>query len=174
MEQYDIAFKGLKTGMHSFGFDLEDSFFDHFDNADCKGGTVRVDAAMEKKDHLLSFLFMFSGTIRVVCDRCLEIFDMPMSFQCPLYVRFGEDNSEADADVIYLATKEHKLNLLEFFNENIYLNLPLKRVHPVGGNGIPLCNREMLDNLEKHLVKEDKERTDPRWDSLKGLIDKKN
>jgi uncharacterized protein len=129
---------------------------------------------MEKKDHLLSFLFLFSGTIRVVCDRCLEIFDMPLSFQCPLYVRFGEDNEEADADVIYLATKEHKLNLLEFFNENIYLNLPLKRVHPVDGNGIPLCNREMLDALEKHLVKEDKEGTDPRWDSLKGLIDKKN
>ena len=173
IELYDIPFKGLETGTHHFGFDLRDSFFDHFDNDDSKGGSISIEAEMEKKDYLLSFSFTFTGSIRVICDRCLETFDMALAFESVLYVRFDEEKKAEDADVIYLDAKEHKLNIAEYFMESIRLNLPIKRIHPSNENGVPLCNREMLEKLEQHRAKENKEKTDPRWDSLKNLKDKK-
>jgi uncharacterized metal-binding protein YceD (DUF177 family) len=52
------------------------------------------------------------------------------------------------------------------------LALPVRRVHPDLDNGKSGCNTRMMEKLEKHIVSGETERTDPRWDELKKLMDK--
>ena len=172
--QYDIPFKGLKTGMHHFSFELSQRFFDNFDNPDCKGGAISVDVEMDKKNHLLSILCSFSGSVRVVCDRCLEKFSLAIDFDSNLFVKFGEEGAQVDADVICLELHEHKLNLAEYFFESVCLNLPIKRVHHKDNEGNNMCNREMIKKIDSHRVKNGKKSTDPRWDTLKNIKNKKH
>jgi len=173
-DQYDILFKGLKTGMHHFGFDLDDDFFGHYDNTDCLGGEIAVSVEMEKKDHLLSLFFEFSGYTRVVCDRCLDEFNIPVAFQSSLFVKFGEEPENSDADVIYLEENEHKLNIGGYMIESICLSLPLRKVHIDDEQGNSTCNRTMIDKLKSHKASGERQNTDPRWDVLKNIANKYN
>jgi uncharacterized protein len=170
IEQYSILFKSLRTGIHSFKFVMDSRFFEHFDNPECPGGAFSVDLEMDKKSHLLSMFFTFSGEATVTCDRCLDEFSLPLEFNTRLFVRFGEEVMETDADVIYLDPNEHKLNLAEYLLESICLNLPVKRVH----ENIDDCNRDMIRKLNKHVIKPDEKGTDPRWDSLRDINKNKN
>ncbi len=173
IRQYDIPFKGLKTGIHQYNFKLTDRFFDYYNNRDCLEGSVNIDVEMDKRDHLISFYFHFSGYVRVICDRCLEEFNMPVDFESNLFVKFGEEKTEKDVDVIYLERNEHKLNLADYFLESICINLPIKKVHQKDNKGTHPCNQDMIEKLENHKVNENKKTTDPRWNSLKNLISKK-
>ncbi len=169
-EKYNIRYKGLRTGHHNLNFELEDSFFRNFDDPECRGGSIRIEAELEKKDDLLTFVFTFSQSVKVVCDRCLEEFDLPLNFKTTLYVRFDEEGPQEDPEVLHLDPKENKICLARYFMESIRLNLPIKRTHPLDKNGESLCNMEMLRKLEQHLFKENKENRDPRWDSLRDLL----
>ncbi len=169
IEQYDIPFKGLKTGLHNFSFELSQRFFDNFDNPDCKGGAISVNLEMDKKNHLLSILCNFSGSLRVACDRCLDEFSMAIDFSSNLFAKFGKEGTQGDADVIWLESHEHKLNLAEYMFEIICLNLPIKRVHQKDNKGNDMCNREMIKKLDNLQVKTGNNYDDPRWDTLRKL-----
>lgn len=173
-EQYSILFKCLKTGLHNFDFELDDRFFEYFENSDCLGGTFRINAELDKKDHLLSLCFSFSGSTMVICDRCLEELDIPLEFKSNLFVKFGPEEQETDADVIYLEQNEHILYLADYFMESIFLHLPIKRVHHKDAKGNDICNKSMIEKLNEHRSVEDNAETDPRWDSLKNLISNQN
>lgn len=173
-DQYDILFKSLKTGIHRFGFDLDDDFFRHYENPDCLGGKIAVSVEMEKKDHLLSLFFEFSGKTRVVCDRCLDDFNIPVDFPSSLFVKFGEEPEDSDADVIYLEENEHKLNIGGYMIESICLSLPLRKVHIDDEQGNSTCNRIMIDKLKSHKDCGESHDTDPRWDALKNILKKNN
>lgn len=174
IEQYSIPFKSLRTGIHNFSFELDDRFFKHFDNPDCTGGAFSVELELDRKSHLMSLFFNFSGHVTVVCDRCLDEFDLPLEFSTQLFVKFGEEGNETDADVIYLDPGESKLNLAEYLYESVCLNLPAKRVHSKDEKGNDLCNKKMIEKLEQHRIKKDVDESDPRWDSLRGIKDKLN
>lgn len=174
IEQYDIAFKGLKTGVHNFIFELEDDFFGHFNNPECPGGKISVNVEMDKKDHLLSLFCTYSGSVRVACDRCLEEFQLEMDFDSNLFVKFKDEETESDADVICIPVNEHKLSMADYFIESICLNLPFRKVHGKDQKGNDLCNKDMINKLNSHRVDEDDRAADPRWDKLRDMINKKN
>jgi uncharacterized protein len=170
VERFDVMFKGLKAGRHSFDFSLDDSFFEHFNTDELEGGNVHVTAEMDKKENRMTFVFRYSGFLKVTCDRCIDIFEMPVAFDGTLHVRFDGMTGDKDDDVIFLEPNEHKLNLGNYFIESLRLSLPLKRIHPENQDGTEGCNREMLDKLDKYKIKENNASSDPRWDSLKDLI----
>ncbi len=174
IEQYNIMFKGLKTGVHHFSFDLDNRFFGYFESPDCHGGDIAVSVEIEKKSHLLTLVLVFSGNVKVICDRCLEELDMPLEFESKLYVKFGEEGYEKDAEVLYLDVNENNLNVAEYFIESIRLNLPIKRVHKKDKNGNDLCNKLMIEKINEHRKKNTRNRPDPRWNSLKDMFNKKN
>ena len=170
IEQYDIMFKGLKTGVHCFNFDLDNRFFGFFENPETKGGDITVSVELDKKSHFLALSLRFSGNVKVECDRCLDEFDLFLDFVNSLYVKFGEEGDDKDADIIYLEPNDHKVNLAGYFMESILLNLPVKKVHEKRENGTGLCNIEMINKIREHSTNENSGKTDPRWDLLKDMI----
>jgi len=173
--KFTIHFKGLKEGRYSFDFKVDDEFFEKFEGSEIKEGNLLAVVEMEKRASHLDLLVKISGTAMISCDRCLEVFSYPISCENRIIVKFGEDNSNADADVIYLSTDEHDLDLMQHLYEFIHLALPIRRVHQVDKDGNNGCDPEMIKKLKEMIVNEDKQNnTDPVWDELKKWMNNKN
>ncbi len=172
--KYDVEFKGLKEGLHEFEFEVQDSFFEHFDQGMVKEGSIQVKVRLEKRNTFMKMFFNLKGHIQLVCDRCLESYRQKVKTSYELFVKFGENEIDDD-EIIWLLPEEHKINLAQLIYEYVTLSIPLKQVHPEDKNGMTGCNKEMLEKLEKLRLHEEKKSTaDPRWSALKNWNNKQN
>ena len=71
------------------------------------------------------------GTVKVSCDRCLEIFSQPVDCENRLLVKLGSEWKDEDPDMITIPADEHELDISQYLYEFIHLSLPIQRVHPV-------------------------------------------
>ncbi len=104
-----------------------------------------------------------SANVRYVCDRCCEKFDSTLTFRMKELLRKEETDSEAELnpDVIYFKGSFAELD--EIVLENIFLNLPVKRVCKPDCRGLcPMCGR----NLNRGECECDTRTADPRFDVL--------
>jgi uncharacterized protein len=170
-KEYVIQFVGLAVGKHEYEFEAGNKFFDGLDYSEIKEGDVKVDLQLLKQSSMMSLEFRISGTVKVPCDLCTEIFDLPISGEYKLIVKVGgNDAQDGDDDIITVAANEHELDLSQYIYEYIMLSLPIKRVHPDDKNGNSTCDPEMIEKVKKYLVDDSgDDETDPRWDGLKGI-----
>jgi uncharacterized protein len=166
---YTIGIGGLKEGRHKFDFEIDNKFFESFGESEIKEGTLSADIELEKRSSHMDLLIKISGTVKVCCDRCLEMFFYPVGCENRLLVKFGRKIDDEDPDIISLPADEHELDLQQFLYEYIYLALPIKRVHPDDADGKSTCDPAMLQKLNELIVEEENDH-DPRWDELKKLI----
>ena len=89
-----------------------------------------------------------------------------------MYVKFGDKSEEINEDIILIQREEYEIVIDQYLVEFIILGLPSRRAHPDNEAGEPGCNEEMMEKLNEHTVRNDNI-TDPRWDDLKRLIEKK-
>lgn len=171
-EEFEIPLSGLKEGIHNYGFEISTGFFEHFNNPDLPGGKLDLNVILHKRPQFLELDFQFTGSLSLVCDRCLDSFDYEVDFTEKLFVRYGDDYEELDDNIIVIPRDESRLNIAQFIYEFAALSIPFKKVHPENQNGTTGCDPEMIKKLnelkaeEKHFTKEN---TDPRWDKLKNL-----
>lgn len=171
LKKYEIAFHGLKEGRHSFEFLVKKEFFENYKESIVSNGSLKVNVSLEKNLRLMALDFAIVGKVEVPCDRCLDLFMLPLNYQGKLFVKFGETNEELSEDVLVLNTNEHSLNIAQYIYENIHLSLPYKRVHPDLQNGESGCNPEMLNKLSELIIHDTPtEPNDSRWDQLKSLL----
>lgn len=166
---YLIPIGGLKEGYHSFDFEIGNSFFDQFEESEIKEGNLTAVVETVKSSSLIEMVVKITGTVKICCDRCLEMFDEAVSCENRLLVKFGKNADDTDPEIITLPHDEHELDMRQFFYEYIHLALPIQRIHPDDENGNSKCDPEMLNRLKEHLVDEES-RVDPRWDELKKLM----
>jgi uncharacterized metal-binding protein YceD (DUF177 family) len=169
MDQFRIQFGSLQNGEHEFEFEVDDKFFEHFENSIIRHGFVDVLVTVNKKDYMLAVDFTMDGTVAVQCDRCGENMDVEINGYDELTVKFGEENETEDDDVIIISPKENDLNVAQFIYEYATLLVPMRNVHPdqAGPNA---CNPETLKKLEALAPHEEEiKETDPRWDILKNI-----
>jgi len=169
---YNIQFSGLTEGKHHFTFQISKEFLENFDQTEINDLDIKVDALMEKTSRHLGFEFFIEGVVNVPCDRCLDYFNLKLSFDNQLHVTFGEETSDLTDiyDRMVLSSKEDKLDLSKHFYDYINLQIPLQKIHPDDKNGNSTCNSEMLNDIEKYMGEESStEKVDPRWDKLKNL-----
>jgi uncharacterized protein len=160
---------GLKAGHHTLDFEIDNKFFEEFEESEVKEGTLKVVVELEKRTTHLDMTITISGTVQINCDRCLESYSQPISCENRLLVKYGKSAGDTDPDIISLPVGENELDIKQQLYEFIILALPIKRVHPADRNGKSTCNPEMLKKLEELIIEEEKE-NDPRWDELKKLM----
>lgn len=174
LKKYEVAFHGLKEGRHTFEFLVNKEFFENYTESIISNGSLKVTVSLEKSSMLLVLDFTIKGEVEVPCDRCLDLFMLPLYFKGKLFVKFGETNEELSDDVLVLNTNEHGLNIAQYIYENIHLSLPYKRIHPDLPGGESGCNPEMLNKLNELIIHDTPaEPNDSRWDQLKGLLNNK-
>lgn len=172
LNTYSIHFKGLKVGKHLFNFEVDKRFFDEFEDGEIRQGELRVTVKLNKQSQMLDLNIMITGFVEVFCDRCLDSFNLPTSYDGSLYVKFGEGEAEEGDEMIVLSTDDSEINLAQYIYESVCLSLPYQRYHGVNGSDSK-CNKEMIKKLKSHLAdgskKEEKPDVDPRWNKLKDI-----
>ena len=166
---YTIPLSGLKEGRHDIDFEIDNKFFEKFEEAEVKEGSLIANITVNKRSTHSDLVIRISGNVRICCDRCLEMFFHPISCENRLLVKFGKTIEDIDPDIISLPVGEHELDLQQHLYEYIMLALPIKRVHPDDNNGKSTCDPVMLKKLEA-LIVEEEPKVDPRWDELKKLM----
>lgn len=170
LAKYTIPFKGLNDGIHEFDFTIDQKFFEHFQEEDAYQVDALVKVTLEKKSLVMTLTIELDGEMKVDCDRCLEQFDMMVSGESSVYVKFGEENEELAEDVIVISESVNKLETAQYIYELFALSLPLSFVHPEDEDGDSTCNEEMIQKLNDHSVNNE-QNIDPRWNDLRKLID---
>jgi uncharacterized protein len=166
---YTIPLSGLKEGRHKFDFEISKKFFEKFEESEVKEGSLIANIEIDKISSHADLLIRISGSVRICCDRCLEMFSQPVSCENRLLVKFGKSIDDTDPDIISLPSDEHELDLQQHIYEFIHLALPIKRVHPDDIDGNSTCDPEMLKKLDELIIDEENV-YDPRWDELKKLM----
>jgi uncharacterized protein len=166
---YTIPLSGLKEGRHNIDFEIDNKFFEKFEESEVKEGSLVADVVLDRRSSHFDLTIRITGSVRICCDRCLEMFSHPVSCENRLFVKFGESQDETDPDILYLPFGETELDLQQHLYEFIMLALPIKRVHPDDKDGNSTCDPAMLKKLDELIVDEESE-SDPRWDELKKLM----
>ena len=185
---YKIPLKSLSEGTQKYEYQLDDQFFRNIDSPEVQKGKVNVILTVKKSVNTFELNFEIEGVIQIPCDRCLDYMDQPVSTHERIFVKFGKEYSEENDDIVIIPETEGEINVAWFLYEFIALTIPLKHVHPAGK-----CNKTMSSKLKKHTTRSvddeedeedgdslfeegeedipDDDKTDPRWDELKKLID---
>lgn len=176
LRKYDMAFSGLGLGEHRFEYDIDNRFFDAFENSEVRNGSVKAAVSLIKNKRLLELEIHLHGDVEVVCDRCLDPFLTPVDDLRKLYVKFENAPSEIseDEDIIMISDRDHKINLAQHFYEFIHLCLPVRRIHPKDAYGIRHCNQEMIKILKEYSTDKHQQISETPWNQLKDVISDKN
>lgn len=138
-KRYTIAYKGLKSGLHDFHFEVDGSLFKAFGSTEIKDGACGVTVVMERGEAMLTLDVTVDGSVVVECDRCLEDCRVPVHYEGQLLVKFSDEVREYDGDTLWLSPSEDFVDLTQYIYESIVLSLPYQRVHPDGE-----CDPDML------------------------------
>ena len=183
----------MAFGTTDYSFHLDNIFFKNIDGEEFQKGSVDVELTVTKNSETThEFNFNINGVIHVPCDRCLDDMEIPISTKTRLFVKLGKEFSEESDEIVIIPEDEGEINIAWFLYEFISLEIPMKHVHAPGK-----CNKAMSSKLKKHITRssddmddatalieddllddvnlgvdeEESEKTDPRWDELKKLID---
>jgi uncharacterized metal-binding protein YceD (DUF177 family) len=187
-DPYKIVLKTLEIGTHSYEYNLDAEYFKKIDSPEVQRGKVTAKVTVENTGSSYEIKFHLEGFVIVLCDRCLDDMEWPITHKSRLIVKFGKEYSEESDEIIVIPEEEGEINLAWFLYEFIALSIPIKHVHAPGK-----CNKMMSSKLKKHLVKTsddedddneieiddtvddiaetDTEQNDPRWDEFKKIID---
>ena len=168
LKEFLIAYVTLKEGEHKFEYSIGDSFFEVYDNTDVKAASLNVLALLNKKNTHIEIRFVIKGNVTLECDRCLDPFKYGINIEQTVYVKFGDEESE-DENLYILPENENEIDLAEFIDELIVVNLPMRRIHPEDEDGNPTCSEKMLKFVNN--INNEGSVVDPRWNELNKLKD---
>lgn len=185
LNAYTIPVKGLALGEHEVDYTVDAKFFDCFEDSEIKNADVEVLVHASRTSSFIELDFKIEGDVQVTCDRCLEEFPQPISFEGSLFVKFSSLVQDDQGDVIYVDPNEGELNLAQYIYESICLSLPYQKIHPEDEEGNSTCNPEMMERLEAietnfneqpaSVDSEDDEEGEEEmpWEEIKKLLDNK-
>lgn len=165
---YIINLRDRQTAPQTYEWIAGDDFFAAIEDARIQHGSVAV---VLKVEYLTSAVydlhFALKGQVVVACDRCMEPMNQEIEGNATVRVRLGEEDAD-DGDVITIPEERGTIDLQWPIYEQIALQVPIRHVHPEGE-----CTGETDKALKKYAAQaEEEESTDPRWDALKGVLDK--
>jgi len=169
---YTIPYKGLKDGNHEFQFEIDDRFFDGFEESEIHHAALNVIIGAAKSGTIMRLSINIEGTVGVECDRCLASLSCPITFEGNVWVKTGssdENEEEGNEELIIVPAEQGELNLWQYLYDSIALSLPIQRIHlgkPGKTNG---CDAEVIRKLNEHLIIETEIAVDPRWNALLKL-----
>lgn len=174
--EFEIAFVGLKPGVHEYSYLIDDRFFEEFQQQDFRSCKAQVKVLLDKKSSFFLLKFEIGGMLEVNCDRCNSNLPLELWDDFNITVKMVEDpevmnNQEEDPDMYYIGNGESHLDLANWIYEFINLSIPMQKTCEFEKMDGPYCNpaaREVLKKLEpeENVVKEN-----PIWKGLEKFKD---
>ena len=173
---FEIAFVGLKPGVHEYNFEITDKFFVPFQQQDFRNCKANVKLLLDKKTGLLLLKFEVGGSLEVTCDRCNNNLPFELWDEFRMTVKIAEDpeqmnDQEEDPDVYYIGRGESHIDVANWIYEFINLSIPMQKVCSFELMNGPHCNPAALDVLKKLEPEEKKAEENPIWKGLEKFKD---
>jgi len=176
LKQFNVPFVGLKQGVHSFEYEIGNTFFEAFGFNDFNSSHLKVHLTFDKKNHF-ELDFRVTGHINIDCDLSLEPFDLKIKGHLPLIVKFGQEYNDDNDEILIIPYDYYELNVSQFIYELVILSIPVKKIHPKVVDGSmkseALKKFKELDIKNNSSTKKEDD-IDPRWEKLKHLMIEKN
>lgn len=180
-DTYTIDLKAMAHPVEEFHYTLSDRFFSDIEAPDVHHGNLESRVVVHKLGHDgFEVSFFTEGTVVVTCDRCLGDMDQPIKAEGHTKVKFGEEYSDEDDELITVPERDGRIDMGWLIYESIVLAIPIKHVHASGE-----CDSAMMACLQEHQAvpevgnandedveddePEDEAPVDPRWEKLKTL-----
>jgi uncharacterized metal-binding protein YceD (DUF177 family) len=152
---YDIAFVGLKQGIHEYQYQVNDKFFEAYQQQDFHNCRANIKLTLDKQNGFMLLKFEIGGMLEVTCDRCgsntlpLNLWD-----EFNVVVKLAEEpdsqnEQEEDPDVYYIGRGESHLHVGDWIYEFVNLSIPMQRMCSEDQMGSQFCNNDVLDMLRK-------------------------
>lgn len=175
--EFEIAYVGLKPGVHEYNYEIRDKFFEAFQQQDFQHCNAHVKVLLDKKSSFMLLKFEIGGVLDVTCDRCNNNLPLNLWDEFTITVKMVEEpelmnNQEEDPDVYYIGRGESHINVEDWIYEFINLSLPMQKTCSFEKMDGPHCNtaaKEMLKKLETDEQVEEKE--NPIWKGLEKFKD---
>lgn len=173
--EYEIAFVGLKPGVHEFSYEVDDRFFEEYGVQDFQRAQAHVKLMLEKNSSFMILRFEIGGKADVTCDRCNNELPLQLFDEFTVTVKMVEEpdvmnDQEEDPDVYYISRGESHLDVKGWIYEFINLSIPMQKTCEYENMDGPYCNaaaRELLNGMRP--PEEPKE--NPLWKGLEKFKD---
>lgn len=169
---YEIAFVGLKPGVHEFNYEVTDKFFEAFQQQDFTNCKAHVKLLLDKKSSFMLLKFEIGGQLDVACDRCNNTIPFELWDEFNLIVKMVEEpelmnDQEDDPDVYYISRGESHINVENWIFEFVNLSVPMHKTCGFENADGPHCNKEALKMLNKLDEQRNADKkTNPVWKGL--------
>ena len=179
LEQFKIDLQALSEEEKPLEYVLDDAFFQQLESTEVQGGALHVSGSIRKAVGFFELRLTISGTVRITCDRCLDLMDQPISTELTQVVKLGHIAGTAGTqdgaytmqdDTLIVDEDEGVLDTAWLIYETVALAVPIQHVHQPGD-----CNDAMMRVLCEHSAARSsdadasEETIDPRWAALKRL-----
>ena len=179
--EFEIAFVGLKPGVHEFSYEISDKFFVTYHEQDFKNCKAHINLWLDKKSSFMNLKFEIGGTMEVSCDRCNSNLPLELWDEFNIIVKMVEEpevmnQQEEDPDVYYISQSESHFDIANWIYEFIVLSIPMLKTCGYEKMDGPLCNQSALEALKKLETEEKKEveKENPIWKGLEKFKDFEN
>lgn len=174
---FEIAFVGLKPGIHEFNYVIKDKFFEAFQQQDFRHCDANIKLLLDKKSSFMLLKFEVGGKVEVICDRCNNDLPLDLWDEFNITVKMVEDaelmnDQEDDPDVYYIGRGESHIDVANWIYEFINLSIPMQKVCGFDNADGPHCNPAALKMLKKMEPEKDTRKKDnPIWKGLEKFKD---
>ena len=146
---YEIAFVGLKPGIHEYQYEIDDKFFANYGDQDFTNCQANIKLLLDKKNGFMLLKFDVDGSAEVLCDRCGNALTVRLWDEFNIVVKMVDEpekmnEQEEDPDVYYISKTESHLHVADWIYEFINLSIPLQKRCPEDAEGKSTCNEEVL------------------------------
>jgi len=177
--EFEIAFVGLKPGIHEYNYVINDKFFEIFQQQDFRNCEANVRLLLDKKNSFMLLKFEIGGTLEVTCDRCSNNLPLELWDEFNITVKMVEEpelmnGQEDDPDVYYISRNEGHIDVSNWIYEFINLSLPMQKTCNYEKMNGPYCNEIARELLQRSQPDKKEEKNNPIWKGLEKFKDFEN
>ncbi len=170
--QFEIAWQGLKPGVHTYVYEIDNDFMcDREIDEVFSNWSAKIKLEFDKHESFFMLHFDVDGQVTVPCDRCGDDFVLKLWDEFNLIIKLtGEETDEIqdEDDVIFIARSETVIDISNWLYEFLMLSIPLQRIHPDNADGSLGCNADALLLLSK-LSEIEEPKINPLWKDLENF-----
>ncbi len=176
-QDFILNIYSLKLGEHQFQYKIGKEFTDLYDEDLAEEVAVNIRLDLRKAQTMVEMDFHLEGTVDLVCDRSLDVYEEELESERKLILKYGEESEELSDEIVIIPHEQHEVDIAQLVYEFIALAIPMKKLHPDFREDLEAEEGEQIliyssreDSGENE--NEPKESLDPRWEALKHI--KKN
>src|SRR5436190_24285239 len=177
--EFEIAFVGLKPGIHEYNYVIDDKFFEVFQQQDFRHCKANVKLLLDKKSSFMLLKFEIGGALETTCDRCSNNLPLELWDEFNITVKMVEEpelmnGQEEDPDVYYISRNESHIDVSNWIYEFINLSLPMQKTCNYEKMDGPYCNEIARELLQRSQPDRKEEKDNPIWKGLEKFKDFEN